>query len=73
MTFKRLHFFFQCYFCGGWQYSTWRIKKRKCMYCNRTFIFDKCRRYKLRINPTEAPQIIKKLKIDNKILINNIK
>ena len=41
------------------------------MYCNRTFIFEKCRKYKAKINPTEAPIICKFLKANglNKALI----
>lgn len=35
------YFFFSCYFCGSFYYSTSKIKSKTCFQCNKTFQFAK--------------------------------
>ena len=61
-SFTRLHFYFQCYFCGSWTYIDRAILSKECPTCHKIINFQKVKKYKYRINPTDAPRIIKYLK-----------
>lgn len=73
MSFKRTHYFWQCYHCSAWTYSDRRIKRRKCLKCGRFITFDKVKKTELNINPTEAPTILKYLKLYGKFPIKDDK
>jgi len=66
MVYKKKHYFFQCYYCRAHTYSDRRIKRRKCLKCGRYISFEKVKKTELNINPTEAPKILKYLKLYGK-------
>jgi len=56
---KKLYFFFQCPHCRLWSYSSRRIKKRKCVKCNKTFGFNEVKKEKYHCTMKDAIRYIK--------------
>lgn len=59
---KETFYFFQCVHCGSWYYSSKRIKRKKCVKCNKTFRFEHSNKLKKKCSTQEAIIIIKHLK-----------
>jgi len=59
---KNLFYFFRCVYCGTWYYTSKRIKRKKCVKCNKSFKFDDSRKLKKKCSTQDAIAIIKHLK-----------
>jgi hypothetical protein len=61
---KNQYWFYRCVHnnCGKWHYSKKRIKKKKCLKCNRTFKFSHSVKFSQECTRDEAIAIIKHLK-----------
>lgn len=55
-------YFFRCYHCGEWYYSSKRIKQKKCWKCNKSFKFKNSSKFSKECTTREAIEIIKALK-----------
>ncbi len=55
-------YFFRCYHCGEWFYSTRIIKTKKCWKCNRSFLIKKSLKFTKNCSTKIAITIIKELK-----------
>jgi len=55
-------YFFRCYHCGEWYYSSKRIKIKKCWKCNKSFKFKNANKFSKECSTREAVEIIKLLK-----------
>ncbi|MHA1804910.1 MAG: DUF1922 domain-containing protein [Promethearchaeota archaeon] len=59
---NNLYYFYRCYHCGYWHYSAQKIKKKKCLSCNKTFQFNSATKFSKKCSPHQAIAIMKKLK-----------
>lgn len=55
-------YFFRCYHCGEWFYSTRKIKTKKCWKCNRSFLIKDSLKFTKNCSTKIAITIIKELK-----------
>jgi len=55
-------YFFRCYHCGEWYYSSRRIKQKKCWKCNKSFIFKNASKFSKECTTRDAIEISKQLK-----------
>lgn len=69
-SFRRLHFFFRCYYCGNWLYSDRTLLSKKCTnpQCGKIIDFTKVKKQTMKINPTDAPRVIQYLKNGHNII-----
>jgi predicted nucleic acid-binding Zn-ribbon protein len=58
----QLFWFYRCYHCGTWYYSSRRIETKQCIKCNKRFFFEKSKKLKRKCTQREAISIIKELK-----------
>ncbi|MFX1314520.1 MAG: DUF1922 domain-containing protein [Promethearchaeota archaeon] len=63
--FYQKYYFFRCYHCGEWFYSTKLIKVKNCWKCNRSFQVKNSLKFTRECSTKNAIYIIKELK--NKI------
>lgn len=70
MGFRRVHFFFQCYWCSEWLYSDRTLLTKKCTnpQCRKIINFSKVKKRLMKINPTDAPRVIQYLKNRHNII-----
>lgn len=59
---KDIHWFFRCTYCGQWYTSKYRIQKKQCVFCNKTFDFKSSRKLSCKCTESEAVLLIQKLK-----------
>lgn len=63
MPYLQKFYFFRCYHCGEWTYSSKIIKTKKCWKCNRSFQFKNSTKFSRMVTHQGAINVIKDLKI----------
>ena len=58
MSFRKIFYFFNCYYCGSWSYCDRIIKAKVCSFCGKIIIFDKVKKIEREINPEAAPDMM---------------
>ncbi|MFX1337220.1 MAG: hypothetical protein ACFFDK_01280 [Promethearchaeota archaeon] len=62
MSSVKNYYFFRCYQCGEWYYSSKIIKTKKCWKCHHSFQFQKSTKFSKKCSMEVAIAILKELK-----------